>query len=258
MTALVTLLALAAGRGPSTFWALSAILTGQLWIGWTNDLVDADLDSRQGRADKPLSTTPKGGPERRLVRNAAIAAITLCVALSLANGLLAGILHLAAVGAATAYNLRLKSTLASFVPYAAAFGMLPSFVTLGLSAHKPAPIWATAAAAMIGVGGHLTQSLPDLARDRKEDVRGLPHRLGPTLSAVIAALALLAAAALVTLGPQPVSRLRLLALGAGAVLDAAILVTALSGRTLAAFRLTLASAGLVVAAFVGGGGSLNA
>ena len=47
---------------------------------------------------------------------------------------------------------------------------------------------------------HLTNVLPDLEDDAATGVRGLPHRLGPRASAVVAAVALIVGAVAVLLG----------------------------------------------------------
>jgi 4-hydroxybenzoate polyprenyltransferase len=120
---------------------------------------------------------------------------------SLALGLAPGLLHLAAVAAAWSYNVRLKSTLASWVPYALAFGAVPSIVTLALPGGPPAPVWATLAGALLGVGAHLCNALPDLEQDLATGVRGLPHALGARRSGALAAGLLLVAALLLALGP---------------------------------------------------------
>lgn len=53
----------------------------------------------------------------------------VCVIASLLCGLGAGLLHLlSGVGAALAYNAKLKSTALSWLPYALAFGSLPAVV----------------------------------------------------------------------------------------------------------------------------------
>jgi 4-hydroxybenzoate polyprenyltransferase len=253
VTVLTSLLALVAGRGWGTLWVLGAILSGQLFVGWTNDLIDADLDRRQGRSDKPVAARRIAS---RSVLVAALAALGLCLPLSLASGLAAGLVHLVAVASATAYNLGLKTTAASALPYAVSFGLLPSFVGLGLPTHHLAPAWVMAGGALLGVGGHFTQSLPDIARDRAEGLRGLPQRLGARASSLLAAGSLLAAAGLVTLGPGRPSALSVAGLLACALSTAGVTLAALSGHPVAAFRLTLLSAGVVIAAFVAGGGGL--
>ena len=83
------------------------------------------------------------------------------------------------MAAAWAYNLGLKSTWLSPLPYALAFGLLPAFVTLGLAGHPwPRPA-VTAVAALLGVGAHLLNTIPDHDADLRTGVRGLPQRIGP-------------------------------------------------------------------------------
>ena len=198
VTAIATALAVATGLGARSLWVAAAFLTGQLSVGWSNDWIDAVRDARTGRADKPVA---RGDLDVRVVRTAALLALALCVPLSLALGLRAGGLHLAAVAAAWAYNARLKATAASWVPYALAFGSVPSIVTLALPGAPLAPWWATAAGALLGVGAHLCNALPDLEEDVAQGVRGLPHRLGPDRSAALAAVLLLSAVVVLALGP---------------------------------------------------------
>ena len=198
VTAVATALAVASGRGWGSAWVAAAFLSGQLSVGWSNDWIDRDRDVRSGRADKPVA---RGEVPVAVVRRAALTAAALCVPLSLAMGVLAGVVHLVAVAAAWSYNARLKATALSWAPYALAFGLVPSIVVLGLPGRPWAPWWATAAGALLGVGAHLANALPDLDDDLAEGIRGLPHRLGPRASSALAAVLLLAATALLALGP---------------------------------------------------------
>ena len=198
VTAIATALAVSSGLGATSLLVAAAFLTGQLSVGWSNDWIDAARDVRTGRSDKPVA---RGELPATAVRAAALTAAALCVPLSLALGLRAGLLHLAAVAAAWAYNARLKSTLASWLPYAFAFGSVPSIVTLSADPPVAAPLWATAAGALLGVGAHLCNVLPDLEEDLATGIRGLPHALGPGRSAALAAGLLLAAAVLLAVGP---------------------------------------------------------
>jgi 4-hydroxybenzoate polyprenyltransferase len=253
ITAAVGILALSAGRGPSTAWAMSAALAGQLFVGWTNDYLDRDLDRNSGRWDKPIvaGLVPAGR-----VRVAAILALVACVPLSLANGLAAAAVHLAGIGLATFYNFGLKSTPASVIPYVVAFGMLPSFITLGLHpAHLP-PAWATGAAALLAAGAHFTQVLPDIESERRLGIRGLPHLLGVRGSTVSAALLLAGSALLVLLGPGHPGELQLAVLGLTLVVIAGVIGAGLSGRHRLSFRLTLVAAGGVALILVFNGRAL--
>ncbi|PYC83191.1 hypothetical protein C7C46_09295 [Streptomyces tateyamensis] len=200
VTGLATALAAAVGRGPAGCLLVGlAVLSGQLCVGWSNDLIDVGRDVRAGRPDKPLAT---GSLAPASAAVAACSAGLSCVPLSLACGPAAGGAHLVAVAAALAYNAALKSTPWSWAPYALAFALLPAFVTLGLPPDHPwPPAWLLAAGALLGVGAHLTNVLPDLEADLACGIRGLPHRLGRARSRGLAALTLLAASAILALGP---------------------------------------------------------
>ncbi|MCX5215029.1 UbiA family prenyltransferase [Kitasatospora sp. NBC_00240] len=199
VTVLVTALAAASGLTPTRCLLVGgAVLTGQLSVGWCNDRVDHARDVAAGRTDKPLVD---GALRPRVLALAAGTALALCVPLSLAVGLLAGLAHLTGVGAAWAYNLGLKRTPLSWLPYALGFGLLPAFVALGLPGRPWPPGWAVLGGALLGVGAHLTNVLPDIEADLAAGVRGLPQRLGGGPTRVLAALVLGSAAVVLTVGP---------------------------------------------------------
>lgn len=239
MTLLSAVLGLALGRGAGTAWLVAAVLAGQLAVGWSNDYLDRGSDYAAKRSDKPLAT---GALSPATVRTSALVAGAAAAALSLANGVPAALVHFIALACALAYNAGLKATPVSPVPFAAAFGLLPSFASLGNAGHPWPPVWLTVAAAMIGVAGHFTQVLPDIAQDRVQGSRGLPQLIGAAPSAAIAAGLLLAAVAAASLaagvrGPQLYGAL----IVAGG-LCAAIVIAALGTRKRLAFWLTLALA----------------
>jgi 4-hydroxybenzoate polyprenyltransferase len=62
-------------------------------------------------------------------------------------------------------------------------------------------VWMVAAGALLGVGAHLLNALPDLADDAQTGVRGLPHRLGARRLRWLAPLVLTVASAVAALGP---------------------------------------------------------
>src|SRR5450759_2992056 len=131
---------------------------------------------------------------------AAVVALIVTVALSAAVGWPGGAAALAIVLCGWAYNLGLKATVLSWLPYAIAFGMLPAVATLSASPPRwPAP-WALSAGALLGVAAHLANVLPDLGDDAATGVRGLPHRLGPKITALAGAGTLLAASAVILFG----------------------------------------------------------
>ncbi|MER7245177.1 UbiA family prenyltransferase [Kribbella sp. NPDC000426] len=221
MTALVTALAWSAGRSPAGCLLVAAtILTGHLSIGWSNDAIDAARDTIVNRRDKPVV---RGLVSRRTLTIGAGIMLVVTIPVSLANGLAAGLVHLLFVGCAWAYNLGLKSTAISWLPYAVAFGALPSFVTLG-TADVWAPWWATAAGALLGIGAHLANVVPDLADDLATGVRGWPQRLGP-YARLLAPLPLALATALLVIAPAgAIGVVGWIALGIVAVLLVVILL----------------------------------
>ncbi|MEU9420234.1 UbiA family prenyltransferase [Streptomyces sp. NPDC048272] len=204
VTLFTAALALAAGRGPAgCAAAAAAVAAGQLSVGWSNDRADLRRDLTTGRRDKPLVA---GAVRPASVTVAALVSLLACVPLSLASGPLAGVVHLGAVAAAWGYNLRLKSTVVSWAPYALAFGLLPAFVTLGLPGSPWPPVWLTGAAALLGAGAHFANVLPDIADDLATGVIGAPQRLGARRSAAVAGLLLLGSTAALVAGPPgPVS-----------------------------------------------------
>ncbi|HEX2892893.1 MAG TPA: UbiA family prenyltransferase [Marmoricola sp.] len=218
VTAGTALLAVRQDLRPVTVGILTAaVLSGQLTIGWANDLLDAARDRAVGRRDKPLAS---GEVSRRLVLGCLAVAGLACAVLSPLVGWRSGVVHLGlGVASGHAYNLWLKATAWSWLPYAVAFGALPAAVSLaGGTPHWP-PVWMVLTAAVIGVAAHLLNALPDLADDLATGVRGLPHRLGPTAARLLAAGLLLAGSAVAVLGPPgPASSWAWTALLAAAVL----------------------------------------
>lgn len=249
VTTVSVLLAVQAGRGALGALAVGAAIgCGQLSVGWSNDYLDSPRDAAAGRRDKPLAG---GSISTRAVATAAGAALAGAVGLSFASGWRAALAHLGALAMAWSYNARLKATPASVLAYAIAFGLLPAFVTLGLPGSPLPHWWAMAAGALLGAGAHFANTLPDLDVDRAQGVLGLPQRLGRRAGQAAGLALLLAATAVLAVGPgtpgpaswlllaaalalavggavlahrRPSSRLTFLAVLAMAVLDVAFLL----------------------------------
>lgn len=219
-----------AGDTPPARTALivAAVLTGQLTIGWTNDLIDRGRDRAVGRRDKPLAT---GELTVRRVQIACGIAVAATVVLSLSCGLVAGLVQLICVAAGWTYNLGLKATAWSWAPYAVAFGALPIFVTLAGPTGALPPAWIPVVGALLGVGAHLVNALPDFADDEATGVRGWPHRLGARRTRVAAVIVLGAASLVVVVASDGTLPLRLAAL----LLVAGLAAVALGARGRAPF-----------------------
>jgi 4-hydroxybenzoate polyprenyltransferase len=200
VTVVATLLAVAADvpAGRSALLC-AAVLAGQASIGWSNDWLDADRDRAVARADKPVV---QGAVAPATLRTAALAAVVLAVVLSLLLGLVAGLLLLTLVASGWAYNAGLKRTAASVLPYVTGFGALPAGVVAAAPGTPAAPWWLIAAGGALGAAAHFANVAPDLEDDLATGVRGLPHRLGARVSAVVGALLLGGASVLLVTGPE--------------------------------------------------------
>jgi 4-hydroxybenzoate polyprenyltransferase len=181
----VTVAAALTGRAPREVALVAAtVLCGQLTIGWLDDVVDRDRDRFVGRQDKPVAM---GWVEPGTVLFAAACAVLLVVPLSIANGTLAGIAYLGSVASAWLYNLWFKRTALSWLPHAVSFGLLPAFLSYGGwggGMHGAPPTLAmTGLAALLGIGLHFLDVLPDLVEDKETGVRHLPLRIALRIGA---------------------------------------------------------------------------
>ena len=223
VTTVATLLAVAAGVGPGRAVLLCvAVLAGQVSIGWSNDWLDASRDRAVARADKPVV---QGAVTPGTLRSAALAAVAVAVITSLALGFVPGLLLLVLVASGWAYNLGLKRTPLSVVPYVTGFGALPAGVVAAAPGTPAAPWWLVAAGSAMGAAAHFANVAPDLEDDLATGVRGLPHRLGAVPSAVLGALCLGTAVGCLVLGPAgppPASSWLALAIAVPAVVVAAL------------------------------------
>jgi 4-hydroxybenzoate polyprenyltransferase len=225
------------------------LAANQYSAGALNDAVDAPADAATGR-DKPI---PGGAISRRAAATLAVAAGLV----SLACGALLGpaTLALAVAGLACAwgYDLWLKGTVASVLPFACALPLVPLF-GYGAAGRFPAVLWwAWPIGALAAVAVHLADSLPDVEADRLAGVHGLAPRLGVRRAAALvvasyAATLALAAGSGLAAGDRPVV---LAGTGASLVLAAAALAAGARGRPddrRVAYRLLLAA---VIALAVG-------
>jgi 4-hydroxybenzoate polyprenyltransferase len=251
VTVLATTLSAAAGQAATeVVLVAAAVLTGQLSIGWSNDLIDQRRDRAAHRRDKPLVSGE--------VLVCCTTAAAACLPLSLASGWRAGVCQIVAVGGGWAYNLGLKRTLLSWLPYAVSFGLLTAFLALGLPGHPSPHAWLVLAGALLGVGAHFLNVVPDIEADRAAGVLGLPQRLGAVRSRTTGAALLAAAAATVTLGPAgdpPGWTLVGLVLAVLLALAAAVTGRATGSRL--PFLLALATAAVTVLLLVARGADLG-
>lgn len=152
-------------------------------IGALNDLLDRHSDI--GRAEKPLAT---GEVEARTART--VIATSAAVGLGAASLLGPVSLQIAAAGAALGYlyNVLLKRTLASFVPFAVGVSLIPLFAWSAAGREPSQEILLLCIAAIPGGSAlALQNALADFRRDQETGVRGLVVRTGERFARVAAA-----------------------------------------------------------------------
>ena len=162
-----------------------AILLGQFVVGWSNDLIDFPLDKAAMRLNKPLvAGTITAGTLRLAIVIALLSALIISLVSPL--GVNGTAIHFLGLLSATAYNLKLKSTLLSVVPYMVSFGALPWAIYVAAGANPP--MWVVLGFILISSAFHFLNVLKDLKSDIAQGVLGLPQVLGRKKSIVIAIL----------------------------------------------------------------------
>ena len=162
-----------------------AILLGQFFVGWSNDLIDFPRDSAALRLKKPLvAGTITAGTLRIAIVIALLSALIISLLSPL--GVNGTAIHFLGLLSATAYNLKLKSTLLSVVPYMVSFGALPWAIYVAAGANPP--MWVVLGFILISSAFHFLNVLKDLKSDIAQGVLGLPQVLGRKKSIVIAIL----------------------------------------------------------------------
>lgn len=161
---------------------LAVMLCAQCAIGIANDYFDRDLDA----ASKPWKPIVAG-----LV--AAPAAVALAVAFAVAAAALGAtlgvgsfLLAMLGMSCGLAYDIWLKRTALSAIPYVVAIPTMPIWVWQTLGAWQPVLWWLLPLGGLIGLALHLANTLPDIDADVAHGIAGLAHRLGARRSMLLA------------------------------------------------------------------------
>jgi 4-hydroxybenzoate polyprenyltransferase len=162
-----------------------AIFTGQLVVGWSNDVIDFQLDRAANRVKKPLVS---GEITIDLLKKLIPIALLSATVISFIGplGLSGTLVHLLGLLSATLYNLKLKSTIFSPLPYIISFGALPWAIFL--AAGTTPPLWLYLALALFTTAFHFLNVVKDLQWDIEQGVLGLPQRIGKYPSVLTALL----------------------------------------------------------------------
>ena len=181
-------------EGPAIVIAIG-VFCGQLVVGWSNDVIDYKDDLLHNRQKKPLVF---GQISLRLLQNCLRVMTPLAIVINLFGplGFVGGGLSVLAIGLAVAYNFYFKFTIFSWLPYAIAFGALPS--CMALSKGQAPELWMWLGGVLLGTAAHFLNVVKDMDEDRVSGIKGLPQRLG-TKASVVTAIALIALAAAVIL-----------------------------------------------------------
>ena len=159
--------------------------SGQLIVGWSNDLIDYADDLSHQRMNKPLVA---GLISRNFLQLWLAVMIPIALAINLFGplGFVGGGLSIFAILWALGYNFYFKFNVFSPLPYAVAFAILPS--CMAYSQDKTPPTWMWAGGALFGMAAHFLNVLKDMDQDHASGIKGLPQRCGKTGSIIAAAI----------------------------------------------------------------------
>ena len=160
---------------------LLAMLGGQLAIGAVNELVDADLDARF----KPAKPIPSGRISRFGARNLTVLSLLVMIGFSASLGVWSLVLCSLGTGAGLAYDLWLKRTLISWLPYLIALPLIPIWVWTALGDFRPRLLILYPLGALAVIGVHVSQALPDAVEDRAAGIRSVTSMLGESRSLLV-------------------------------------------------------------------------
>ena len=154
-----------------------AMLLSQLSIGWTNDYVDRRSDALHQPA-KPVAAgrlNPAKLPALALLT--ALGSIALAAVSFSAMTL---VWFVIGTSAGLLYDLRIKDTPVSWLPYVVAFVVLPPYVWSAMDSFRGEFLLLYPVALPLAVAVHLGNSLPDIETDRAADRRGIAVTIGPS------------------------------------------------------------------------------
>ena len=172
-------------EGPAYVIAFG-VFTGQLVVGWSNDLYDYVDDLSHQRMNKPLVS---GLITEEFLAKAIKVMLPFSFVANLLGplGLKGGLVYMLGIACGIAYNFYFKFNWLSPLPYAIAFAALPSSVAI--SKDITPPLWMWLGGALLGMAAHFVNVLKDMKADQKSGIRGLPQILG-TKKSIAAALLL--------------------------------------------------------------------
>ena len=169
-------------EGPA-FVIAFGVFTGQLVVGWSNDLYDYEDDLRHNRLNKPLvSQTISKETLQKWLRF--MVPFSFIANLLGPLGIKGGLVYMLGIACGVAYNFYFKFSPLSPLPYAIAFAALPSCIAI--SKDVTPPTWMWLGGALLGMAAHFINVIKDMKEDQISQIGGLPQRLGTTKSIIFA------------------------------------------------------------------------
>jgi len=171
-------------EGPAYVIAFG-VFTGQLVVGWSNDLYDYKDDLMHNRQNKPLVA---GVISQSYLKHW----LTFMVPFSFVANLLGplsfkgGLVYMFGISMGVAYNFYFKFNIFSWFPFALAFAALPSCIAI--SKGVTPPVWMWLGGALLGSAAHFINVIKDMDQDRASGIGGAPQRIGKRNSIMVAAL----------------------------------------------------------------------
>jgi 4-hydroxybenzoate polyprenyltransferase len=191
-TLIVSVIAFAFGtyywwEGPAYVIAFT-VATGQLVVGWSNDLYDYEDDVKHNRTNKPLVS---GLITQKYLQRWLIFMVPFSFFANLFGplGFKGGMVYMLGIACGVAYNFYFKFSPLSPLPYAIAFAALPS--SIAISKDITPPVWMWLGGALFGMAAHFINVIKDMEQDQVSGIKGLPQRLG-TKNSLIVSLTLIA------------------------------------------------------------------
>ena len=158
----------------------AGMLCYQFAIGAANDLVDMADDAKW----KPWKAIPRGLVSKRVATLLVAGFSGAGVAITAGLPAAAWFVGIAGLACGLIYDVSLKRTALSWVPFAVAFPLIPIWVFLAIDAWDQLLWWALPMGAVLGLALHLANQAPDVPKET--DGRGIAHRLGTERSGNLA------------------------------------------------------------------------
>jgi 4-hydroxybenzoate polyprenyltransferase len=170
-------------EGPA-FVIAFGVFTGQLIVGWSNDLYDYKDDLMHNRQNKPLVS---GVISQSYLKRWLAFMVPFSFVANLLGplGFKGGLVYMFGISMGVAYNFFFKFNLFSWFPYALAFAALPSCIAI--SKDITPPVWMWLGGAIFGSAAHFINVIKDMDQDRASGIGGAPQRIGKRNSILVAA-----------------------------------------------------------------------